>query len=165
MKQICIFVILLQALWCSSCKSFREVNEQASLLEKQVTNIREENNHKAIRAEEQAVVSHQQENEREQLEKMTIFFDTSLPVDSFSGLPPIRAIEHAVLIREKQKQQEKQAISTVVAEENDTQNKQTIIRTDRQENRKRKETSLFYPGLAGGLVLVIGGLCLFFFRK
>ena len=156
MKKILLSIILLQALWCSACKTIRKIDEQLSFQEKRTENIREEDNCSTVSVEEQFFVFHQEENERNQLERIAIFFDPSLPIDSFSRLPPVRAIEHSILIKENQKQSEKQATTTSATEEKQAQQKQTVIQMKKEEDRKRKEYSIFYNnwGIIGGIFMI-----------
>ena len=160
-----IFIILLQVLGCSACKTSRKVNEQSSFKEKQMISVQEENLRNRISNEMQVSVSQLEEGEQEQIEKITIFFDSSLPVDSFSGLPPVWAIEHSKMIKGNQKQKTEQTVATFIVEEKEIQQKETVIQTMQEEEQSRKETPALYTWLVIGGMLAIGVLVILFYCR
>ena len=133
MKYLLYIIVLLSAAWFSSCGSHKSNM-------KQETSINTESNHqrKDTASFSEQVKKAEREDVTETVEEVTTVYDTSLPVDSTTGTPPVLSETRKTTRRESGKQSQEDK-STSLNQSTDVNNNQKTAVQDSKEKDKQKD--------------------------
>lgn len=164
MKQL-IYTILL-SLVIYSCGSHK-------LNMKQETSIESESNHqrKDTASISEQVKKAEREDVTETVEEVTTVYDTSLPVDSTTGTPPVLSETRKTTRRESGKQSQEDKSTSLNQSTDVNNNQKTAVQDSKEKDKQKDETTV--PRQIGGIicalavlvVVIIVGWMLYISRK
>lgn len=149
-----LIVLLLSATWSCSCGSHKTNM-------KQETSIETESNHqrKDTASFSEQVQKTEHEDMTETVEEVTTVYDTSQPVDSITGRPPVLSETKKTTKRESNKQSQEDKVMNLNQSSINQSNDSTRIRDKKDETKHEDETTV--PRHIGGVIwaiVVLGGV-------
>jgi len=151
MKQSIYIIVLLPAVWLSSCGSHKSTM-------KQETSIESVGNHqrKDTTSVSEQVNKTENENVAETVEEVTTVYDTDKPTDPGTGRPPVKSETKKTTKREsnKQKQEDKSTNLNQSAVVND--NIKAVVQERKEEDKQKDETTV--PRQIGGIIWALAVL-------
>lgn len=151
-----LIVLLLSATWLCSCGSHKSNM-------KQETSIETESNHqrKDTASVSEQVQKTEHEDMTETVEEVTTVYDTSQPVDSITGRPPVLSETKKTTKRESNKQSQEDKVMNLNQSSINQSNDSTRIRDKKDETKHKDETTV--PRQISGIVwalVALGGVIL-----
>ena len=166
MKYLLYIIVLLSAAWFSSCGSHKSNM-------KQETSINTESNHqrKDTASFSEQVKKAEREDVTETVEEVTTVYDTSLPVESTTGTPPVLSETRKTTRRESGKQSQEDKSTSLNQSTDVNNNQKTAVQDSKEKDKQKDETTV--PRQIGGIicalavlvVVIIVGWMLYISRK
>ncbi len=153
MKQSIYIIVLLPAVWLSSCGSHKSTM-------KQETSIESESNHqrKDTASFSEQVKKAEREDVTETVEEVTTVYDTNQPVDSTTGKPSVLSETRKITRRESGKQNREDKSMSLNQSTDMNNNQKTAIQDSKEKDKQKDETTVLRQigWVMLGLVILVG---------